>query len=128
MIKFMDRRIMCHEKFRLYLATPNPKPSLSPEVASTVTLINYGTSNETIMAELLSQAFSRLRPALYRERRRALKTVQIIKESLRRLSDFSNQRVRSFQEREAVGGTWSEHDVQVISRSIAHKLQVGIYW
>ena len=74
-IKHAGRKILCHPAFKLFLQTKIAKPHFSATVASTTTLVNYGTSNETLVDDLLSRAFARLRPELYKERRLALSGV-----------------------------------------------------
>lgn len=75
MIKYCGRRILCNQDFRLYMATSNPKPAFTSTVASTTTLINYTTSNETLVDDLLIRAFARIRPELYTDRRLGLKSI-----------------------------------------------------
>ena len=89
---------MCHQDFRFYLSTPLPKPRFNPEVASTTTLINYGVSHDTLTEDLLTRAFSRIRPELYKEKRIALRNMQLQKDTLLRLSDIVKEKVLTNQE------------------------------
>lgn len=98
MIRFCGRRVLCHQDFRFYLSTPLPKPRFNPEVASTTTLINYGVSHDTLTEDLLTRAFSRIRPELYKEKRIALRNMQLQKDTLLRLSDIVKEKVLTNQE------------------------------
>lgn len=98
MIRFCGRRVLCHQDFRFYLSTPLPKPRFNPEVASTTTLINYGVSHDTLTEDLLTRAFARIRPALYKEKRIALRNMQLQKDTLLRLSDIVKEKVLTNQE------------------------------
>ena len=75
LIKHAGRKILCHPRFKLFMATTLPKPRFSPVIASTTTLVNFGVSNETLVDDLLMRAFARIRPELYKERRLALKSM-----------------------------------------------------
>ena len=61
MIKFCGRRILCHPDFRVYLSVPRAKPNLSPSTASNTTLVNFGSSSQTLVDDLLIRAFARIR-------------------------------------------------------------------
>ena len=98
MIRFCGRRVLCHQDFRFYLSTPLPKPRFNPEVASTTTLINYGVSHDTLTEDLLTRAFARIRPELYKEKRIALRNMQLQKDTLLRLSDIVKEKVLTNQE------------------------------
>ena len=87
MIMFCGRRTLCHKDFRFYLSTPLSSPKFNPEIASTTTLINYGVSFDTLTEDLLTRAFARVRPELYRERMMALSNMQLMKDTLYQLSD-----------------------------------------
>ncbi|XP_052060514.1 uncharacterized protein LOC127700861 isoform X4 [Mytilus californianus] len=98
MIRFCGRRVLCHQDFRFYLSTPLPKPRFNPEIASTTTMINYGVSHDTLTEDLLTRAFSRMRPELYKEKRIALRNMQLQKDTLLRLSDIVKEKVLTNQE------------------------------
>lgn len=98
MIRFCGRRVLCHQDFRFYLSTPLPKPRFNPEIASTTTMINYGVSHDTLTEDLLTRAFSRIRPELYKEKRIALRNMQLQKDTLLRLSDIVKEKVLTNQE------------------------------
>ncbi|XP_056010102.1 uncharacterized protein LOC125667097 [Ostrea edulis] len=97
MIKFCGRRVLCQPDFRFYLSTPLAKPRFNPEVASTTTLINFGVSHDTLTEDLLTRAFARMRPELYQERCRALKNLQLEKDTLLHLSEIVKSHVLSNQ-------------------------------
>ena len=86
MIRFCGRRILCHQDFRFYLSTPLPKPKFNSGIASTTTIINFGVSHDTLTEDLLSRAFARIRPDLYKERVLALKNIELQKKTLQYLS------------------------------------------
>lgn len=98
MIKFCGRRILCHQDFRFYLSTPLPKPKFNPEIASTTTIINFGVSHDTLTEDLLTRAFARIRPDLYKERILALKNVEVQKKTLHHLSNTVRDKVLTNQE------------------------------
>lgn len=98
MIRFCGRRVLCHQDFRFYLSTPLPKPRFNPEVASTTSMINYGVSHDTLTEDLLTRAFARMRPELYKEKRVALRNMQLQKDTLLRLSDIVKEKVLTNQE------------------------------
>ena len=77
LIKHAGRKILCHPNFKLYLQTKIAKPNFSPTIASSTTLVNYGSSNETLVDDLLMRAYARVRPELYKERRLALRAVHL---------------------------------------------------
>ncbi|XP_071095883.1 uncharacterized protein [Haliotis cracherodii] len=93
MIMFCGRRILCHQNFRFYLSTPLPKPKFDPDIASTTCLLNFGISHDTLIEDLLMRAFARIRPELYRERVIALRNLQLMKDTLYRLSETVKERV-----------------------------------
>ncbi len=93
MIKYCGRRILCHEDFRLYLATPMSHPKFSSIVASSTTLINYSSSNETLVDDLLTRAFARVRPDLYVERRLALKNVYQLTNIVLQIQEMSGEKL-----------------------------------
>ncbi|KAK6172547.1 hypothetical protein SNE40_016179 [Patella caerulea] len=95
MIMFCGRRTLCHQGFRFYMSTPIPKPLFNPEIASTTTMINFGASHDTLTEDLLTRAFARVRTDLYKERRKALKNLQLQKETLYNLSNTVKDRVLS---------------------------------
>nr|KAG5694047.1 hypothetical protein BaRGS_025626 [Batillaria attramentaria] len=78
MIMFCGRRTLCHQDFRFYLSTILPKPRFSSAITSTTTLINFGVSNDTLIEDLLSRIFARIRPELYQERISVPKALQFI--------------------------------------------------
>ena len=47
------------------MMTALPKPSFSSYIASVTTIVNYGSSNESVLDDLLMRAFIHLRPELY---------------------------------------------------------------
>ncbi|XP_053409232.1 uncharacterized protein LOC123561373 isoform X4 [Mercenaria mercenaria] len=98
MIKFCGRRILCHEDFRFYLSSPLPKPKFNPEIASTTTIINFGVSHDTLTEDLLTRAFARTRPDLYKERILALKNVEVQTKTLHHLSVTVRDKVLTNQE------------------------------
>lgn len=98
MIKFCGRRILCHEDFRFYLSTPLPKPKFNPEIASTTTIINFGVSHDTLTEDLLTRAFAKIRPDLYKERILGLKNVEIQQKTLHHLSVTVRDKVLTNQE------------------------------
>ncbi|XP_052258855.1 uncharacterized protein LOC127863384 isoform X2 [Dreissena polymorpha] len=98
MIKFCGRRILCHQDFRFYLSTPLPKPKFNPEIASTTTIINFGVSHDTLTEDLLSRAFARIRPDLYKERILGLRNVEVEQKTLHHLSVTVRDKVLTNQE------------------------------
>ncbi|KAJ8316217.1 hypothetical protein KUTeg_006231 [Tegillarca granosa] len=68
------------------------------EIASSTTLINFGVSHDTLTEDLLSRAFARIRPELYKERNIALRNMQLQKDTLLRLSDIVKEKVLTNQE------------------------------
>ncbi|XP_064650622.1 uncharacterized protein LOC135502065 isoform X3 [Lineus longissimus] len=118
MIKFCGRRILCHPQFRLFLATNLPKPKLSPDVASTTEVVNYGTSAETLMDDLLTRSFARIRRELYLERRLALQTAQEVKALLVQVIAFIKLQIYKNVDSKVL---WNEQDVETIANSIAKK-------
>ncbi|KAL5020322.1 hypothetical protein ScPMuIL_003214 [Solemya velum] len=97
MIKFCGRRILCHPDFRFFLSTPIPKPKFNPEISSTTTLINFGVSHDTLIEDILTRSFARIRPDLYKEHKIALHNVQLNKETLLHLSETIKRKVLSNQ-------------------------------
>ena len=122
MIKFCGRRILCHEDFRFYLSTPLPKPKFNPEIASTTTIINFGVSHDTLTEDLLTRAFARTRPDLYKERILALKNVEVQKKTLHHLSVTVRDKVLTNQE--AIMG--SAKAVKFITDFTNAKVEVNI--
>ncbi|XP_023931015.1 dynein beta chain, ciliary-like [Lingula anatina] len=119
MIRFCGRRILCHPDFRLNLATRSHKPQFSPHVASRTTLINYGMSGETLVEDLLSRAFARVRPELYKERKLALKNIHRQKEVLDRIMEYSKRDMLGH------GDSWDEREVEFISDAQQKKTQMA---
>ncbi|XP_055866060.1 uncharacterized protein LOC106055129 isoform X2 [Biomphalaria glabrata] len=93
MILFCGRRILCHPNFRCYLSTHLSKPKFNPVTASSVTLINFGVSHDTLTEDLLTRLFARIRPDLFAERKRALKNLQLQKNTLYRFSEIVKDQV-----------------------------------
>ena len=122
-IKYCGRRLLCHSKFQLYLSTPLAKPEFSPVTASMMTLVNYGSSNETLLDDLLTRSFACVRPDLYSEYRLALRNSDIIKHGLLEIMKFFHSRLDS---KPAAGKNLSFHesDVDVISDLIQKTEQV----
>ncbi|XP_069115919.1 uncharacterized protein [Argopecten irradians] len=98
MIRFCGRRVLCHQDFRFYLSAPLAKPKFNPEIASGTTLINFGVSHDTLTEDLLTRAFARMRPKLFKERRLALKNMQLQRDTLLRLSEIVKDRILTQQE------------------------------
>ena len=98
MIRFCGRRILCHQDFRFYLSTQLPKPKFNSGIASTTTIINFGVSHDTLTEDLLSRAFARIRPDLYKERILALKNIEVQKKTLLYLSVTVRDRLLTNQE------------------------------
>ena len=84
MILFCGRRTLCHPDFRFYLSSGEQKPQLNAITASSVTLINFGVSHDTLTEDLLTRVFARVRPELFRERSKALQNLQRQKDTLYR--------------------------------------------
>ncbi len=82
LVHYMGRRILCHPNFRLVLASREHQPSYGVTIASSVSLVNYGTSPETLRADLLNRLFMRLRPELYSEKRLAKERLQLATDNL----------------------------------------------
>ena len=95
MILFCGRRTLCHQDFRFYLSTKLPKPSFSASIAATTTLVNFGVSTDTLIEDLLSRTFARIRPELHHERITALRNLQLLKDTLFHLSQVLKSRVLS---------------------------------
>lgn len=68
LIKFKGRKMLCHPDFRLYLSSARYNPKFSPTLASTTTLVNFGSSNETVFEDLLDRSFAILHRELYAEK------------------------------------------------------------
>ncbi|KAK3108743.1 hypothetical protein FSP39_014630 [Pinctada imbricata] len=98
MIRFCGRRVLCHPDFHLFLSTPLPKPHFNPDIASTTSMINFGVSHDTLTEDLLTRAFARIRPELYQERAKALRNMQLEKDTLMRLSEIVKLNVLGNQE------------------------------
>ena len=98
MIRFCGRRVLCQPDFRLFLSTPLPKPHFNPDIASTTSMINFGVSHDTLTEDLLTRAFARIRPELYQERAKALRNMQLEKDTLLRLSEIVKLHVLANQE------------------------------
>ncbi|KAK7479595.1 hypothetical protein BaRGS_00029144 [Batillaria attramentaria] len=93
MIMFCGRRTLCHQDFRFYLSTILPKPRFSSAITSTTTLINFGVSNDTLIEDLLSRIFARIRPELYQERISGLRNLQLLKDTLFQFSHVLTNRM-----------------------------------
>ena len=88
-----------------------------------MTLVNYGSSNETLLDDLLTRSFACVRPDLYGEYRLALKNSDIIKHGLLEIMKIFHSRLDS----KPSGGknlSFHESDVDVISDLIKKTEQV----
>lgn len=122
MIMFCGRRILCHQNFRFYLSTPLPKPKFDPDIASTTCLLNFGVSHDTLIEDLLMRAFARIRPELYRERVIALRNLQLMKDTLYRLSETVKDRVLAGGQEAMIS---SPKALQFITDLTEAKMKVG---
>jgi len=89
-----------------------------------VTLVNYGTSNETLLDNLLTRSFACIRQDLYHEYRLALRSTDVVKHGLQEIMIFFHSRLSS----NSAGGknlSFNERDVDIIADLIEKTQQVG---
>ena len=122
MILFCGRRTLCHQDFRFYLSTRLPKPRFSASIAATTTLINFGVSTDTLIEDLLSRTFARIRPDLYRERITALRNLQLLKDTLFQFSQVLKSRVLATGQQVILN---SPKSLQFITNITQARLQVS---
>lgn len=91
LVHYMGRRILCHPNFRLVMASREHRPSYGVTLASSVCLVNYSTSPETLRADLLNRLFMRLRPELYSEKKLAKQRLQLATDNLHHTLAFFRQ-------------------------------------
>uniref|UniRef100_UPI00358EC9AE cytoplasmic dynein 2 heavy chain 1-like n=1 Tax=Myxine glutinosa TaxID=7769 RepID=UPI00358EC9AE len=67
-VRLGDKFVDYHEDFRLFLATRNPSPKLSPTEASLVTAVNFTTTRSGLCNQLLALALLHERPEIEKRR------------------------------------------------------------
>lgn len=118
---FCGRRTLCHQDFRFYLSTILPKPQFSSVITSSTTLINFGVSNDTLIEDLLSRVFARIRPELHKERISGLRNLQLLKDTLFQFSHVLTNRMLTGGHENMLN---SPKALQFITNITAARLQV----
>ena len=127
MMRYCSRRILVHPEFSLHFSTPQAKPQLSPVVASLTTLINYGSSNETLITDLLTRSFALVCPKLYSQHRSLLTSAAKHKQALAQLNVVFKQKIEQSQ---MDGGQFSlgHVNVDVLSELISKRSEVKQFY
>ena len=123
MMRYCSRRILVHPEFHLNLSTPQAKPEFNSIVASLTTLINYGSSNETLITDLLNRSFALVCPKLYSQQRALLTSAARHKKALAQLNGVFKQKIEQSQmadSQESIGNV----NVGVLSELISKRSQV----
>ena len=87
-------------------------------------MINFGTSNETLVDDLLTRAFARVRPDLYVERRMALKNVFTLRNVLIQIQQKSFEQLRATGDASKRSDVFGQMDVDMIASLVDMKYQV----
>ncbi|KAM9856968.1 dynein axonemal heavy chain 1 [Aulostomus maculatus] len=86
-LKLGDSVITYHEHFKLYITTKLPNPHYTPEISSTVTLINFTLSPSGLEDQLLGQVVAVERPDLEDAKNQLIVSNAKMKQELKEIED-----------------------------------------
>ncbi|PNF38486.1 hypothetical protein B7P43_G03954, partial [Cryptotermes secundus] len=86
-----------HDSFQLFLTTRNSEPDISPDVAATVTCVNFSTTWAGLTGQLLACALRQERPELEQRRSELLRQEEELKLKLDQLQEILLQKLANAQ-------------------------------
>nr|XP_039248070.1 LOW QUALITY PROTEIN: dynein beta chain, ciliary-like [Styela clava] len=118
-IRWVGRRLVCPDSFRLCMSTAQPASMLHPNIIAASQLISYIPSTETLQEDLLNRALCRVRPELFRERKLIMHAIRQHRRTLSQLDDILNGKLISEVESRQI-----ENSTKFISSVVEMKTQV----
>ncbi|GIQ84754.1 dynein heavy chain, partial [Kipferlia bialata] len=86
-IKLGDKELLYNEEFSLYISTKLPNPRYSPEICTSVTIVNFAVVDEGLTDQLLGTVVSKERPDLEEERTRLVVSMAKMRSKAQQLED-----------------------------------------
>ncbi|XP_031370853.1 dynein heavy chain 2, axonemal [Apis dorsata] len=87
MIKFNEKMISYHDKFRLFITTKLANPHYAPEISTKTTLCNFAIKEEGLEAQLLGIVVRKEKPQLEEQKDNLVYTIASNKRTLKELED-----------------------------------------
>ncbi|GAA6081127.1 cytoplasmic dynein 2 heavy chain 1 isoform X1, partial [Tachysurus ichikawai] len=96
-VQIGEKVVDYNEEFRLFLATRNPSPFITPDAASVITEVNFTTTRAGLRGQLLALTIQHEKPELEREKTRLLQQEEEKKIQLALLEDSLLQTLATAQ-------------------------------
>jgi len=97
-VRIGEEFIVYNKKFALYMATRLPQPYYSPEVCSSLAIINFAASEEALADQMLNIMIAKEEPTLQRNREEAIQRSMDIKQKLKKKEEEVLRMVTSKKE------------------------------
>nr|CAB3238693.1 dynein heavy chain 8, axonemal-like [Phallusia mammillata] len=124
-VRFLGRRLVCPDTFRLYLTTTQMTSArIHPDVIAATQLISYVSNAETLQEDLLLRALMRIRPDIYRERRHVARAVRQHRHTLAQLDSTLCERLVTGDDPKTIeNSTKFLSNVVELKAMVSHKLE-----
>ncbi|CAK8694749.1 unnamed protein product [Clavelina lepadiformis] len=120
-IRFLGRRLLCPDTFRLYLTTTQMTAAkLHPDIVAATQLISFLPSTESLQEDLLLRALQRVRPDIYRERLRVARSLRQHRHTLAQLEAILCERLVTGDDPKAI-----ENSTKFLSNVVELKASVS---